>query len=163
MDIIVNPQRISRRTAATFTHGLGLAPAKKADVQAKAQNLLTFILSLQYPVKQYNAALKKVDPWWAQNFETQLAAFYTFRDGIDTLAEGTANLQKADNTLDQLKSDYDKLKKTLDSVMPNTGTGTGTGTGSGGSEPESGGTSPMIWVAVGLGALAVIALVSGDK
>jgi uncharacterized phage infection (PIP) family protein YhgE len=159
MDIIVNPQRISRRTAATFTHGLGFAPAKKADVQAKAQNLLTFILSLQYPVKQYNAALKKVDPWWAQNFEAQLAAFYTFRDGIDTLAEGTADLQTADNTLDAMRANYDKLKKTLDSVMPNTGTGTG----SGGSEPESGGTSPMIWVAAGLGVLALIALMSGEK
>ncbi len=160
MDIIARQPRYPRR-AATFMDGLGLAPATKADVQAKAQNVLLFILSLQADVKQYNAALKKVDPWWAANFETQLQTFYTFRDYIDRLKEGTAELQTADNALDATRAEYEKLKNTLAGVKTGSGD-TSKPPPPAAEEPESK-TSPMLIVAGVLAGLAVIALVAGDR
>jgi hypothetical protein len=159
MDIIINKRQTLTRPQAASLRGFGAAPAKKADVQAKAQSVLNLILSLQAAVKQYNAALKKVDPWWAQNFETQLTTFYTFRDYIDTLEEGTAELQTADNALDATRWEYEKLKKTLAGVKPGGG---GTSTPPPAAEPESK-TSPMLIVAGVLAGLAVIALVAGDR
>ena len=115
MDIIVNPQRF-RRGASTFMHGLGLAPATKAEVQARAQELLVLILKIEPDVKKYREQLRKVDPWWAGNFETRREEFYQYRDSIDTLPEGVPALQEAFNNLEAMITDYRELEQTLATV-----------------------------------------------
>jgi hypothetical protein len=122
MDIIVNPQRF-RRGASTFMHGLGLAPSTKAEVQARAQELLVLILKLQPDVKTYRTQLRAVDPWWADNFDDRLMQFYPYRDSIDKLSEGVPALQEAYNNLESMITDYRELEETLKAIKNPPATG----------------------------------------
>lgn len=170
MQIIVNPQRISRRTAATFTHGLGLAPATKEQALAKAQEVLLLILKIQPDVRTYYTQLKAVDPWWAENFNNRLQDFYDFRTSIENLSEGVPAVNEAFNTLVSMENAYLALQSTLANIK----------------NPPAGGSSPpppntdknppppwappadkkpnyFLWAGIGLAVAAVFLLSSEDK
>jgi hypothetical protein len=154
--------------------GLGTVDEKKtAQDNVNASLLLRRKIEPLY--KKHLAALKKINPWWADNFNATAEELYKMRDNIDSKSEsdwtGWADYVKG-TAADRLA--YEALLKQLEAIdagakpppsqrPPTSGPATPEQKTETETPPADGKSNTMLYVGLGVAALLIFMAFSGEE